>query len=290
MSTEQELHAACFEFISDLARDLSRDDLDLPGFPATVVELHRTLGDASSSVQDVVALINTEPALAARLIKLANSAAFSRNDREVCEPRAAITQLGFNVVRSTATTFAIRQMAQQEWLQPVLPQLESIWRQSNSVAAICAGISKHVDGVRSDEALATGLFHQIGNLYLLTRAHQKGLVAGNSAWDDIASEWHPTIARAIIESWGISEDVGIAAEKQDVLANDGTKQGDLSMLSRILSASKLYSSLNVPKHKNLDVDKVKDVLTRTTVGGKPFMDLAAQSREEIDKVRQSIAA
>lgn len=290
MSAEQELRAACFEFVSDLAKDLSRDDLDLPGFPATVVELHRTLGDANSSVQDVVSLINTEPALAARLIKLANSAAFSRNDREVCEPRAAITQLGFNVVRSTATTFAMKQMEQQEWLQPVLPQLERIWKQSNGVAAICAGISKRVDGVRSDEALATGLFHQIGNLYLLTRAHQKGLVAGNSAWDDIADEWHPTIARAIIESWGISEAVGIAAELQDTLADDEPKLEDLSNLSRMLSAAKLYNSLNAPTRQNLDTNKIEGVLTGTTVGGKPFMELAAESREDIDAVRQSIAA
>jgi hypothetical protein len=59
--------------------------------------------------------------------------------------------------------------------------------------------------VRSDEALATGLFHQIGNLYLLTRAHQKGPVAGNSAWDDIADEMRETEARkeqAILDEIG----------------------------------------------------------------------------------------
>ncbi|TDJ46732.1 MAG: GGDEF domain-containing protein [Gammaproteobacteria bacterium] len=100
MSTEQELHAACFEFISDLARDLSRDDLDLPGFPATVVELHRTFGGASSSVQDVVALINTEPALAARLIKLASE--FGRRDAEEIFLAALLQDIGMLAIDKIA--------------------------------------------------------------------------------------------------------------------------------------------------------------------------------------------
>ena len=115
-------------------------------------------------------------------------------------------------------------------------------------------------------------------------------MAGNSAWSDIANEWHPTIARAIIESWGVSEEVGIAAEQQNILTDDAKKPEDhLSMLSRILSASKLYNSLSAPAHENLDAAEIEGVLKQTSIGGIAFMDLAAQSREDIDKVGLSIS-
>lgn len=288
MPASRDLQAACFQFVSNLAQDLSRDDFDLPGYPAVVIELQRTLVNPATSVQDIVPLVNSEPALAARLVKLANSAAFNQNNREVCEPRAAITQLGFNVVRSTATAFAVKQMKQQDWLKPVVPQLEQIHRQSINVAAICAGVSLHIDGLRSDEALAAGLFHQIGNLYLLTRAHQKNLVAGNPDWETIVNDWHPTIARAIIESWGISEGVGVAAEHQDILLEDEDIEG-LSILSRIVAAGKLYNLVSAKSHAGLDEQKIGAILTKTMINGTSFSDLVAERREDIDKIRTSIS-
>lgn len=288
MSAQQDLQSACFQFVSNLARDLSRDDFDLPGYPAVVIELQRSLGDPDTSVQDIVKLVNREPALAARLVRLANSAAFNTSHREVCEPRQAITQLGFNIVRSTATAFAVKQMKQQEWLKPVIPQLEQINRRSIHVASICAGVATHVEGIRPDEALAAGLFHQIGNLYLLTRAHQEDLVAGNPDWESIVNEWHPTIARAIIESWGISEGVGVAAEQQDILLEDEDVEG-LSILCRVVAAGKLLNLASEPEHGGLAADRIQAVLAHTMINGIAFDQLAAENQDEIETIRVSIS-
>lgn len=287
MSAQQDLNAACFTFVANLAADLNRDDFDLPGYPVVVIELQRLLSDEDTSVQDIVKLINSEPALAARLVKLANSAAFNANNREICEPRAAITQLGFNIVRSTATEFAMKQMKQQDWLKPVIPQLEQINRRSIGVAAIAAGVSIGVDTVRSDEALAAGLFHQIGNLYLLTRAHQEDLVAGNPDWESIVAEWHPTIARAIIDSWGISPTIGEAAENQDILLLDD--KTELSILSRIVGAGKLYNLLQEPGHGGLEKERIERIVTETVINGVSFMELLGQHKEEIDKIHVSMS-
>ncbi|MFW2405466.1 MAG: HDOD domain-containing protein [Gammaproteobacteria bacterium] len=287
MSAQQDLNAACFKFVANLATDLNRDDFDLPGYPVVVIELQRLLSDEDASVQDIVKLINSEPALAARLVKLANSAAFNANNREICEPRAAITQLGFNIVRSTATEFALKQMKQQDWLKPVIPQLEQINRRSTGVAAIAAGVAIGVDTIRSDEALAAGLFHQIGNLYLLTRAHQEDLVAGNPEWESIVAEWHPTIARAIIESWGISQTIGEAAENQDTLLLEDNSE--LSILSRIVAAGKLYSLLQEPDHGGLEKERLDRIVTETIINGVSFKDLLDQHKEEIDKIHLSIS-
>ena len=192
-------------------------------------------------------------------------------------------------MRSTATAFAVKQMKQQDWLKPVIPQLEQINRQSINVASICAGVSLHIDGVRSDEALAAGLFHQIGNLYLLTQAHQKNLVAGNPEWESVVNEWHPTIARAIIESWGISEGVGVAAEHQDILLEDEDIEG-LSILCRIVAASKLHNLASEPGHGGLDKARIDDALAATTINGVAVRRLApaAQQAEDIEKIRMSI--
>ncbi len=287
MSTAEELNSAAFRFVQGLAADLNKEDLDLPGFPDTVVMLHQDLSDESKAVSDIVERIKTEPALSARLIQIANSAAFNTSGREVSEPRAAITQLGFNVVRSTATTYAMRQMEQQEWLEPLRPELAKIWRRSNGVAATCHVLGASISGLRPDEAMATGLFHQLGNLYLLTKAHQEGLsVAENDGWEEITAQWHPTIARAFMESWGMPAHLGEAVENQDCAAGDDT--ADHTLLSRLLSAAKLLDSLQ--ETASDAAATIEEKLSAVKLSGNGFMDLVQQKQDQIAAVRQAISS
>lgn len=280
------LNAAAFRFVQDLAKDLSRDDLELPGFPDVVARLHRALGDPEVSPNDVTALVSSEPALAARLVKIANSAAFNTSGREVTSPRAAVTQLGFNMVRNTAMTFAMRQMEQQEWLAPVRPLLAEIWRRSNAVGGICTALAEQLNGVRPDEAMAAGLFHQIGNLYLVTQAHRDGIeVAAQPGWDDVVKSWHPTIARAFVESWGMNGDIGSAVEQQDTVGKDDIE--DLSMLTRLLSCAKLYDGLKMMK--NGAGAALQSRLERVYLGGRQFVELVESSEDRIETVRLSLA-
>jgi heat shock protein HtpX len=82
--------------------------------------------------------------IAARLVQLANSAAFNKSGREVSDLRAGINALGFTLVRSQATAFAMRQMEQLEWLRPIRPVLADIWKASKRV--IDAAVAKAYGG------------------------------------------------------------------------------------------------------------------------------------------------
>lgn len=288
MQAEEDFKATAFKFVQKLAGDLSNDEFDLPGFPDVVMRLHKTLADENSAAADVVKLISSEPALAAKLIQLANSAAFNAEGNEITDPRAAIQRLGFNVVRSTATSFAVNQLQNQEWLMPVRPQLAAIWRRSNAVAASCYAVAEIVDGIRSDEALAAGLFHQMGNLYMLARGHKDGLpVTNNPEWDEIVCGWHPTIARAILENWGMPESIADAVENQDQVVDDDT--GDLSNLTlqaRLLSAAKLADML--VSEPELAQPGWEALLVDVRLNGKSFNDLLEQGREKIEAISQTI--
>jgi HD-like signal output (HDOD) protein len=286
MLATDDFKTAAFAFVRDLAGDLSSSELELPGFPDVVMRLHQALGDENSAVKDLVQLINSEPVLAARLIQLANSAAFSRGGAEASDLHSAVQVLGFNVVRSTATSFAIQQLQQQEWLAPIKPVLKRIWTRSNAVAAICYTLAKHVDGVKPDEALVAGLFHQLGNLYLVTRAIKDGLpIAENPDWEEVANAWHPTIARAIVENWGMAQHVGEAMECQDAFLEEDTRE--LSLYSRLLSAAKLYDEMC--NEANGDPSDTQKKLADVMLSGETFLELVTSCQAEIDAMRITIA-
>lgn len=275
--------ATLFEFVRRLAGDLA-NNLELPGFPDVVVRLHRALGDPRTAAKDIVRLISSEPALAARLVQLANSAAFKPGDRAASDLRTTVTLLGFNVVRSTATIFAMRQLEQQAWLAPIRPHLQRIWSDSTAVAAIAFVAARRVPGTRPDEALVTGLFHQLGGLYLLTRAHKEGLALGSaSEWADTIGSWQPAIGRAILETWGTPAHLCDAIEQQDSLL-DGDP-ADLPMLTRLLAVAKIYrrsqAGESVPR-------ELAARLAGITFGTTPFLDLMADAGPEVEQVQAVI--
>jgi HD-like signal output (HDOD) protein len=276
-------NADLFRFLQKLITDMY-EDLELPGFPDVVMRLHRTLGDANCSVREVVRLVSAEPTLSARLLHLANSAAFNPGDRAVSDLKSAITLLGFSLVRSTASTFAMRQLEQQEWLQPIRPQLNRIWKDSTGVAAIAYVGARRTEGMRPDEALASGLFHQMGSLYILTRAHREGISLGDDgSWAATIADWHPTIARAILENWGMPATLAAAVETQDGL-KDGDPAG-MPLLSRLLASAKLYQ---VVMSAGDDADEARSVLAGVRFGNAPFLDMIGPAHKDIETVGRVI--
>jgi HD-like signal output (HDOD) protein len=142
--------------------------------------------------------------------------------------------------------------------------------------------------VRSDEALAAGLFHQIGNLYLLARGHKEGIqVSGNPDWDEVVSGWHPTIARSILENWDMPESIAVAVENQDgVMDNSDGDLSELTLLTRLLSASKLYDILkNEPDRAQ---PGWKELLIGVRLSGESFGELIERGREKMEAVSQTI--
>lgn len=92
-----------FTFVQGLAADLQQGEIELPAFPDVVNRLRIILVDPNSSAKDVVEVIAVDPILTTRLVKMANSAALNPKGIKIENLGSAISRLGFNLVRSTAT-------------------------------------------------------------------------------------------------------------------------------------------------------------------------------------------
>src|SRR6202044_3988282 len=99
-----------FDFVRTLAGELSKGNVDLPSFPEIAVRVRRVLSDPKSSVEQVVRVVGSEHALAARLMRIANSASLNRSGKTVTDLRTAVNRLGYNMVRSAAMSFAMNQV------------------------------------------------------------------------------------------------------------------------------------------------------------------------------------
>jgi HD-like signal output (HDOD) protein len=234
------VQAVAFGFVERLAQDLKDERLELPAFPEAVLRIQQALQSSDTDTADIVRILSSEPALAARLLRIANSAEFRRADTEITDLRKAISRMGFNMVRTVAVAFAMRQLRRKEsYGAETQAELEKIWKSSLQIAAICFVLAKHFTRLSADQALLTGLLHVLGRLYIVMRAEDMDDVSDEDI-RSVASGWHGAIGKAILESWGLPESLQHAIEHQDDTALQLT--GDVTLTDLLIVAKLLAST------------------------------------------------
>ena len=197
-----------FAFVQALAAELSAGKVDLPSFPDIAMRVRQVLADDNVTPEKVVRVVGSEPALAARLLQIANSAALNYSGRTVTELRTAIARLGFNMVRSAAIAFAMSQLKKVDALKGLEKQLDELWMRSASVAAMSHVVARRCTRVNPDTAMLAGLLHGIGKLYILTRASKHPrLFADPATYYAIERDWHASIAKALLENWEMADEI-----------------------------------------------------------------------------------
>jgi HD-like signal output (HDOD) protein len=159
-----------FSFVKALASELSHGTVELPSVPDIVIKLQRTLSDENVTNETVVRVVGSEPMLAARLMKMANSAALNTSGRTIADLRMAVARVGFNIVRSAALSFAVEQLKRVEEFRHVEDSLDVLWKESVQIAAMSHVIARRFSSLNGDTALLAGLMHNVGRIYILTRA------------------------------------------------------------------------------------------------------------------------
>lgn len=218
------------KFVRELGADLAKGEFDLPPFPDTALKVQRSVRDPNADNQSLADIIATEPALAARLMRMANSAMMRRGPIVVTDIPTAISRVGLQMVQNAATSFAARQAFKPPPGSPCIDELKKLRSTSINVAAISYLLAKHVDATRKpDEAMLAGLLSSVGKFYIYTKASDyPGLFTDRRELDRLVAQWHTGVARAIVESWQFPETVAVAIDEQEVREKDRTTTADLS--------------------------------------------------------------
>ena len=286
--TSSPVDTQAFAFVQSLAAELSRGKVELPSFPDIALRVRKVLSDENVSQDMVVRVVGSEPALAARLMQIGNSAALNFSGKPITELRSAISRMGFNMVRSAAIAFAMSQLKKQDALKGLEVPLEDLWKRSAAVAAMSHAVARRYSKVNPDTALLAGLLHGIGQLYILTRSAQHpGLFANQAVYAAIVRDWHSAIAKALLENWEMAEEVVEAVSNFEDLERLHTGPVDLTdvvTVGNLLAAFKDH-----PETIELNMHDVA-ACKRMQIDRASYEQLIDESEHEIDTLRQALGA
>jgi HD-like signal output (HDOD) protein len=210
-----------FGFVKALAAELSQGQVELPSVPDIVLKLQKTLSDENVSNDVVVRVVGSEPMLAGKLMNMANSAALNASGRKIADLRMAVARVGFNIVRSAALSFAVEQLKRSPEFKHLEGPLDVLWKSSVQIAALSHVIARRFSSLNGDTALLAGLMHNVGRIYILTRASKHpSLVADQLTYQSIVRDWHTNVSKALLENWRVAEEVVDAVANHEDMDRD----------------------------------------------------------------------
>lgn len=135
---------------------------DLPPLPDVLIGLNKKINNPETDIEEISELIETEPVLSGRLIKLANSVLFGGGREKAEDLQTAIMRLGLKMVLDLAYTLELPAMFKR---RKTFNQL-SLWKHSLAVAFLSQALADKASLPREtrDAVYTAGLMHDIGIL------------------------------------------------------------------------------------------------------------------------------
>ena len=276
-----------FSFVQALAAELSTGKVELPSFPDIAMRVRQVLADDNVSPEKVVRVVGSEPALAARLLQLANSAALNFSGKAVTDLRTAVARMGFNMVRSAAIAFAMSQLKKVDSLKGLEKQLDELWKRSSMVATMSYVVARRLSTkVNPDTAMLAGLLHGVGHLYILTRASKHPrLFANEAVFHSIVRDWHSSIAKALLENWDMAEEIVLAVSEFEDLQRTHTGPTDLT---DVLTVGNLLAAYrDHPESIELNMQGVA-ACSRMQLDRAAYDRLIKESAEEVAAIQAAL--
>jgi HD-like signal output (HDOD) protein len=278
--------AEAFAFVQALASELSKGKVDLPSFPDIALRVRQVLADEVVSQDLVVRVVGSEPALAARLMQIANSAAINFSGKPISELRTAINRMGHNMVRSAAIAFAMSQLKKVDSLRGLEKPLDDLWKTSAAVAAMSHAVARRFSRINPDTAMLAGLLHGIGKLYILTRsAKHPALFADVATYSQIVRDWHSPVAQALLENWDMAEEIVVAVSEYEDL--DRQHSGPVDLTDVLTVGSLLVAFKEHPESLEINMHDVT-ACQRMKMDRGAYENLIDESEHEIEALRQAL--
>jgi len=151
-----------------IVKKLSKVD-NLPTFPEIAMRVRQKLQDPDAGTNDIAVIVENDPALAARILKLANSAYYGFGKRKFGNVRQAFVRIGLDEIERLTLVLGVM----KSFKVAGLPKnyFREFWTHSIMVALatreiIASSAAKAKNKIDLGNVFTAGLFHAIGRLIL----------------------------------------------------------------------------------------------------------------------------
>ncbi len=183
---------------------------DLPPMPHVAAQAISMVEDPTTTAQNLNDLLTKDTALAARVLKIANSAMFSRQ-REITTLNQAVMIIGFKALKGIIVAATLRQINKGSGDVDRM-----VWENSMGTAMCATALTKSLKKPYVEEIFLLGLLHSLGQIVLLAQSETskeypallERIKDNGMTYDEAEQEAfgfaHPLIGALVAKKWNFS--------------------------------------------------------------------------------------
>lgn len=136
----------------------------LPTLESSRMGLLRIVQDENAGMDALERAVSVDPAVAAKVVKIANSP-FYRHGESYVTLSQAIRVIGLDMVKCVALSVAVMEM-----FRPETSLMSTLWEHSHAVAVVSAGLG--IAGSEKETLFTGGLLHDIGRMVFVWKEYE----------------------------------------------------------------------------------------------------------------------
>jgi HD-like signal output (HDOD) protein len=273
------------------AERLIRQIEELPTLPVIITRIVEVLEDENSSARDLERVVSCDQSIAARVLRIANSAYYGFS-REITTIRRAIVILGFQTVRGLALGSSIFETFFGGGQDSCFDRT-AFWHHSIACSRCAMALGRQVRGLDPEEAFVAGLVHDIGMVVMdhvmhdtyspvLERAMRKGEPLNRLERETWGFD-HADVGGWLGEHWSFPRSLVEAISFHHQVSRRVNAPGELVAVIHLADFCAHKAGMSVTGATN-SVDLQDEALRLTRVDEGRLMALVEKTRDEKDQI------
>ena len=223
--------------LSELIENVNKSDIST--IKEVITQLLTIFNNPKSGAIDLKNVIEKDPPLSTRLLKLANSAYYGYR-RKIIDIQEAIVRIGFSAAKEVAFSQKVCELFQKD-VNIEGYSRTALWENSIAVALFCKLLYMREFQMSGDNIYTLGLLHNIGIIIedqFLQNRLKEALVQSRKkkcnlhyAEKNILGFDHTDIGREIAHTWGFPDEfvIAIGNHHEPFRVDDGLKRSTLTL-------------------------------------------------------------
>ena len=230
-----------------LCMDISTGSIILPTMPDVVQKIQKLFADDDYDMAQVSGLIQSDPAISAKLLKAANTALYRGNTR-IETLQQAIVRMGMDVIRKQIMIYAATELFRSK-SSGMQNRMQSLWKNCRRVSAFSRVLAARSGRFDPEMAQMAGLLSDLGIIAILNYAQEHSDLYGDeTTLDQTISDMHSQINGMLLHQWNLGDEIVTVGEESRNWFRNHRDEADLCDLVLV---ARYHSLLGTPARKGL---------------------------------------
>lgn len=272
-----------------LFHDMMSGNLSLPSLPDVAQRIQQAFIADAVNAQSISDIIQSDPAITAKLIMIANSALYG-GQAKIETLQQAVVRLGLETTRKQVMTYAVKELFHGKTAD-MKSRMQLLWKHSQQVASLSRLLATRLKVFDAEQAQLAGLIHDLGEVAILHYAQQQDeLCEDPDRLFKAIKNLRPQITGMLLNQWGFGADfVSVGEESEDWFRNPG----DAADLCDLVLIAQYHSMIGTEAMKELPPISTLPAFAKLGMADlKPdqIIEFMKESRAEIDAIESLLGA